>query len=201
VASHHLFPLPHRDKETFSEVNCLRHDFTTSSVVRQLGFNIQIDHEYGMLDVSRRVGVITLSPRKLTRLADRKVRCEMQKPSCSNCSRMGRSCPGYGLRLSWPKGKSRRAFFHDLPPRRDHVGEGASYVSLRFLNATLQDTWLSHELLASKTPQHTSGYTLGAGKHVGVSEWSRRGDGITPILPHISWNIVVEQDTHLLDYC
>jgi hypothetical protein len=118
-----------------------------------------------MLDVSRRVGVITLPPRKLTRLADRKVGCEMQKPSCSNCSRMGRSCPGYGLRLSWPKGKSRRAFFHDLPPRRDHVGEGASYVSLRFLNATLQDTWLSHELLASKTPQHTSGYTLGAGKN------------------------------------
>jgi hypothetical protein len=45
VASHHLFSLPHRDKETFSEVDFLRHDFTTSSVVRQLGFNIQIDHE------------------------------------------------------------------------------------------------------------------------------------------------------------
>jgi hypothetical protein len=122
----------------------------------------------------------------------------MQKPGCSNCSRIGRSCPGFGLRLSWPNDKSRRALFHALSPGRDHIGESASNASLHFLNVTSQDTWLSHELLASKTSPR---YTLAAGKHVNDSEGSRGGDDVPPILPYLSWNIVVEEDTSLLNYC
>ena len=132
---------------------------------------------------------------------DRKIRCGMQMPGCTNCSRAGRSCAGYGIRLSWPESRGRRALFNASPPRRDDVGGGTSYGSLRFVNVTAQDTRLSYELLASKTSEHGTGYTLSVRKNIGVKQWSQCDDTSPPLPPHLSWNMINEQETSLLDYC
>ena len=41
---------------------------------------------------------------------DRKIRCDRAFPACGNCTRTGRTCQGYGLRLSWPRDHDRKRF-------------------------------------------------------------------------------------------
>ncbi|KAI0200564.1 fungal-specific transcription factor domain-containing protein [Astrocystis sublimbata] len=41
---------------------------------------------------------------------DRRVRCDLGHPTCSNCDRIQQVCQGYGVRLSWPRaGDTKRA--------------------------------------------------------------------------------------------
>ncbi|KAI3327809.1 hypothetical protein HD806DRAFT_484001 [Xylariaceae sp. AK1471] len=41
---------------------------------------------------------------------DRRVRCDLGLPTCTNCARVQQTCQGYGVRLSWPKdGDTRRS--------------------------------------------------------------------------------------------
>ncbi|KAK7187633.1 hypothetical protein PSPO01_06367 [Paraphaeosphaeria sporulosa] len=75
---------------------------------------------------------------------ERKVRCDVQRPTCGNCSKARRVCQGYGMQLSWPRdGDGKRAIVaRDVdaaargqnrnlyPPRARFVNAGAWDVEL-----------------------------------------------------------------------
>ncbi|KAI1179719.1 fungal-specific transcription factor domain-containing protein [Nemania sp. FL0916] len=47
---------------------------------------------------------------------DRRVKCDLGRPSCANCVRLKQVCQGYGVRLSWPKdGDTKRAIVGAVP--------------------------------------------------------------------------------------
>ncbi|KIH88729.1 hypothetical protein SPBR_06991 [Sporothrix brasiliensis 5110] len=66
---------------------------------------------------------------------DRKIACDRALPGCAKCKQRGKSCEGYGLRLSWPK---------DNDPRRSISGN-AHYIQrprttgYEFVDASKQD--------------------------------------------------------------
>ncbi|KAM6529745.1 hypothetical protein FALCPG4_007873 [Fusarium falciforme] len=64
---------------------------------------------------------------------DRKVRCDLQQPSCANCARSKRKCAGYGMRLSWPRPNDRRrSMVHE--PDKSSRANPESEKALHFIN-------------------------------------------------------------------
>jgi hypothetical protein len=101
-----------------------------------------------------------LAARALTRIfPDRKVRCDLAEPECTNCVRSRRQCLGYGLRLSWPRdGRGRRALAY-APPVVDDTG--AADKSPLFLNVTSEDVKLHYDLSESRVVGASAPGSLG----------------------------------------
>lgn len=75
-------------------------------------------------------------------MTERKIGCDRAVPSCDNCTRSGRGCQGYNIRLLWP----------DRPDGRRKVGEVVHspvrpgppvpvprHYGTQFLNVTFED--------------------------------------------------------------
>ena len=79
---------------------------------------------------------------KLTLPTDRKVRCDLGYPKCSNCLHAKRECSGYGLRLSWPReSDERRAITYSPPSANSAVPDKLDTVGLDFLNVSTSDVY------------------------------------------------------------
>ncbi|KPM37602.1 hypothetical protein AK830_g8974 [Neonectria ditissima] len=79
----------------------------------------------------------------------RRIRCDRVVPSCVRCTRAGRECDGYGLRLSWPRdGDRRRAVVGPNPAKQQHGGDAAR--ELQWINVSSQDIEM-HEYLADSS--------------------------------------------------
>ncbi|KAH8202048.1 hypothetical protein TruAng_003803 [Truncatella angustata] len=80
----------------------------------------------------------------------RKVLCDRTTPSCLRCSRSGRNCEGYGLRLSWPRANNRRrALIGTGPTGRARTGV---LHNDGWVNASSRDIEL-HYSLSSRGPR------------------------------------------------
>lgn len=61
----------------------------------------------------------------------RRVRCDRTVPSCTRCLKAGRTCDGFGLRLSWPRSGDRKRAVCAAPPRNEaslNKSDDASFV-------------------------------------------------------------------------
>lgn len=79
-----------------------------------------------------------------TNIIDRKIRCDLGFPRCLNCKKSKRICPGYGLRLSWPRAND---------PKRFVIGEAPTKTSrirrlskLYLVNASVLDIEIFYHL-------------------------------------------------------
>lgn len=74
-------------------------------------------------------------------VAERKIGCDRDLPVCYNCTRTGRQCLGYGLRLLWPDRHDGRrkdsGFVVYEPPENPH--EASKSYGVHFLNVTHND--------------------------------------------------------------
>lgn len=84
--------------------------------------------------------------------ADRKVKCDLGTPTCSNCRHRNLQCQGYGLRLSWPRqGDKRRAVeLKSIERQKKHL-LAKLYQHSHFLNMTKWDMDLFYELSEAKS--------------------------------------------------
>ena len=75
-----------------------------------------------------------------------KIGCDRAFPACQNCIQSKKVCPGYGLRLSWPRASDRRRTIVSsrctLPAK-----QRPSFGPLHFLNTTTWDFDLHHEIV------------------------------------------------------
>ncbi|KAL7917479.1 fungal-specific transcription factor domain-containing protein [Trichoderma austrokoningii] len=115
---------------------------------------------------------------------ERKVRCDLRKPTCGNCAKTLQSCKGYGMQLSWPReGNKRRAIVLDCDPstlpRVSRRNRGRDVV---FLNVSSADVALSDAL----------------GGKLSLADYLH--DFPIPRLPHLSPFLLSWNDAHLLDY-
>jgi hypothetical protein len=105
-----------------------------------------------LLDVYRLVAMPT-KPRTLLSNrppSARRVQCDGGLPICQKCSRAGRECQGYEMRLSWPRdGDKRRAITMDLLPLVTRARAGTNPF---FINTT----WRDVELHTRISPQTNS---------------------------------------------
>ena len=70
----------------------------------------------------------------------RRVQCDGGLPTCQKCSRAGRECQGYEMRLSWPRDDDkRRAIMGDLPQVMMRV---RPETNLFFINTTWREVEL-----------------------------------------------------------
>jgi len=103
-----------------------------------------------MLDVYRLVVIETKPQRKcffLIVLLARRVQCDGGLPACQKCSRAGRECQGYEMRLSWPRDDDKkRAIMGDLPQVTMRVRPKTNSF---FINTTCRDV----ELYSHQPPQ------------------------------------------------
>ncbi|PTB34996.1 uncharacterized protein TrAFT101_008116 [Trichoderma asperellum] len=115
---------------------------------------------------------------------ERKVRCDLRKPTCGNCAKMFQSCKGYGMQLSWPQeGNKRRAIVLDCDsntpakiPRRNR-GRGVAFLNVSFADVALSD--------ALEDKLNLAGYLH---------------DFPLPRLPNLSPFLRSGNDAHLLEY-
>ncbi|PLB49745.1 hypothetical protein P170DRAFT_456280 [Aspergillus steynii IBT 23096] len=84
---------------------------------------------------------------------DRRILCDRALPTCVQCSKSGRTCQGYGLRLSWPNANDRkRAKVGKLPRAR----KGGRRVSDPLLvNASSWDIEMHYHLLGLVSDRYT----------------------------------------------
>lgn len=72
-----------------------------------------------------------------------KIGCDRGFPACQNCIQSNKACPGYGLRLSWPRASDRRRTIVSDRPTLPAPLPGA----LHFLNTTTWDVDLHDEII------------------------------------------------------
>ncbi|KAF4453724.1 Arginine metabolism regulation II [Fusarium albosuccineum] len=78
----------------------------------------------------------------------RKVLCDRTLPACTRCVLSGRTCEGYGTRLSWPReNDARRSMIGPAPPEQSGA---VVRPDLRLVNASSWDIQL-HGLVAAPT--------------------------------------------------
>lgn len=94
---------------------------------------------------------------------ERKVACDRERPSCGTCTKSGRRCHGYGLKLSWPRqGDKKRAivlqsdaitFYSDALESFVHATDSgvklAEYERIRridFINVLFSDVEMHDDL-------------------------------------------------------
>ncbi|KAL7785832.1 fungal-specific transcription factor domain-containing protein [Trichoderma ceciliae] len=83
-----------------------------------------------------------------------KVACDKTLPHCKNCTKKGRQCLGYGLKLSWPrKGDERRS----ASLRRGHFIIPMRSKDTIFINATSEDVRSSQESALARYDEATFG--------------------------------------------
>ena len=76
-----------------------------------------------------------------TKSADRKIACDKTLPGCLKCQRRGKTCEGYGVRLSWPKDDDARRSVrggHFLLAGPDSISDYS------FVHASIHDMALLH---------------------------------------------------------
>ncbi|KAH8646015.1 fungal-specific transcription factor domain-containing protein [Tricladium varicosporioides] len=92
----------------------------------------------------------------------RRIQCDGALPTCQKCSRTGRECQGYEMRLSWPRDSDKkRAITGDLPPV---VMRTRSKANLSFINTTWQDMELHSHLSPQIKPFSEAELPLGLWK-------------------------------------
>ncbi|KAH6987946.1 fungal-specific transcription factor domain-containing protein [Ilyonectria sp. MPI-CAGE-AT-0026] len=64
-----------------------------------------------------------------------KIACDKALPSCRNCTEKGRTCLGYGLKLSWPRDDDRRRFVR----KKEHYLMAVQSKGLEFINVSAED--------------------------------------------------------------
>jgi hypothetical protein len=72
---------------------------------------------------------------------ERKIGCDRDLPVCHNCTRTGRQCQGYGLRLLWPDrhdGRRKDSGFVVYEPPENPLEASKSY-GVHFLNVNHND--------------------------------------------------------------
>lgn len=79
----------------------------------------------------------------------RRVKCDLTFPLCLRCSRAGRECEGYDLRLSWPRENDRRRAIIG-PSSREEIDVPLS-KEIRLINASNWDMELHRRLVDSKS--------------------------------------------------
>ncbi|KPA39051.1 arginine metabolism regulation protein ii [Fusarium langsethiae] len=72
----------------------------------------------------------------------RKVRCDQTLPKCNRCTKAGRDCEGYGLRLSWPRQNDKRRAIVGLHSKQARF-KGIP-LNHRLVNASSRDIELYH---------------------------------------------------------
>ncbi|KAL7805013.1 fungal-specific transcription factor domain-containing protein [Trichoderma aethiopicum] len=78
---------------------------------------------------------------------ERKIRCDLRKPTCVNCSKSLHACKGYGMQLSWPReGDKRRAIVNDSTATVTKLPKQYRRRGTTFLNASSWDVALSEAL-------------------------------------------------------
>ncbi|KAI9151375.1 hypothetical protein HJFPF1_08577 [Paramyrothecium foliicola] len=82
----------------------------------------------------------------LTRGVARKIRCDRTLPSCTGCVKGGKQCPGYGMRLFWPRSDDKRRAVV-APPSGARI---AQYEGVEFIDTTFQDVRLHDRLSGEK---------------------------------------------------
>merc|ERR1711939_464220 len=74
----------------------------------------------------------------------RKVKCDLESPSCRNCLKLGISCPGYGIQLQWltpwqPAGHQQpNTVIDGLEVRRARTNIFGARTGLQFSNDLIQ---------------------------------------------------------------
>lgn len=83
---------------------------------------------------------------------ERKIGCDKRLPSCNNCSRTGRTCLGYGVRLVWPDIHDGRRKLPTHPTQSEPVEDGhigGPHYGQQFLNISYEDIEQSRQDLNS----------------------------------------------------
>jgi hypothetical protein len=84
---------------------------------------------------------------------ERKIRCDLHRPTCVNCSKALQSCKGYGMQLSWPReGDKRRALVHHSAATVARLPERYRERGLLLLNTSSWDVALSDTLQGNRNP-------------------------------------------------
>ncbi|KAH0490875.1 hypothetical protein TgHK011_002325 [Trichoderma gracile] len=117
---------------------------------------------------------------------ERKIRCDLHKPTCLNCSKALQTCKGYGMQLSWPReGDKRRAVVvHHSAASIAKLPKQYRQRGMLFLNTSSWDVALSDALQANRN--------LVIGHHLRTLRVSN--------LPLTSPSLVSEDNRTLLDY-
>ncbi|KAF3076710.1 hypothetical protein CFAM422_001826 [Trichoderma lentiforme] len=77
----------------------------------------------------------------------RKVRCDLRKPTCTNCAKALQPCKGYGMQLSWPReGNKRRALVNRDTAGLSKLSQQYRGRGVMFLNAFTSDVALADAL-------------------------------------------------------
>lgn len=83
----------------------------------------------------------------------RKVRCDLRRPDCGNCTKARRLCQGYGIQLSWPRdGDRKRA---KISRDTFAVDNTLGMPLKKFLNTSSWDIILSEQLVNGINPCET----------------------------------------------
>ncbi|KAK1249244.1 hypothetical protein MKX07_002760 [Trichoderma sp. CBMAI-0711] len=83
---------------------------------------------------------------------DRKIKCDRALPACTNCRQRNVPCPGYSIRLSWPRpGDKRRAVELKTTPRQKKHMLASLYQHSLFLNVTSWDVNTFYQLSEARS--------------------------------------------------
>lgn len=82
-------------------------------------------------------GVVTDDQPTDPTIAAQKIACDKALPSCRNCTEKGRTCLGYGLKLSWPRDDDRRRFV--LKKEHYMIAVQPKPKGLEFINVSAED--------------------------------------------------------------
>ncbi|PTB53579.1 hypothetical protein M431DRAFT_144107 [Trichoderma harzianum CBS 226.95] len=85
----------------------------------------------------------------------RKVRCDLRKPTCTNCAKALQPCKGYGMQLSWPReGNKRRALVNRDTAGLAKLSQQYRGRGVMFLNAFTSDVALADALQENRELAH-----------------------------------------------
>lgn len=86
---------------------------------------------------------------------ERKIACDKAIPACLKCLEKGKICPGYGMKLSWPRGnnpsRSAQGNKHYIQPVRD--------VKSEYINVTTTDIEASEDRYPATHSQYSDSFT------------------------------------------
>lgn len=133
--------------------------------------------------------------------ADRKVRCDLRLPTCSNCSHAKRQCLGYGFRLAWPRnGDKRRMLVYNPLHASDNIEEVRSSKSFLLVNVLSDDIRLNYDLSQRDLDDPQS---LASTRSASSDEDTARKCSIKtlPMSKTMSWELFDERGRSLLNFC
>ncbi|KAF1816827.1 hypothetical protein P152DRAFT_504320 [Eremomyces bilateralis CBS 781.70] len=90
----------------------------------------------------------------------RRVRCDRTIPSCARCLKAGRTCDGFGLRLSWPHSSDRKRAVFTVPPRNESSFNKSDDIS--FVQTTSWDMRIHYRLSAEGWNRTVGKYLSGS---------------------------------------